>query len=381
MLMHAGPEAHAAHEVLSPTLFTPLDPPETNVAFPNTPPSTGADHVQPSWHLPPGHPDIWPRHPLDDPDQPYLFRHSGWKHDRRRVYDALKRTGAGCNRLLAFLDCGAHPYIFQCVERPDEFAIGGTSCHDRFCLPCARDRSRVIATNVLDKIGDQQARFVTLTLRSTPQSLSVLLARLTSCFTKLRHTKLWRNKVVGGVAFLELTWNPTSATWHPHLHCLTQGRYLPRQELSQAWHRITGDSYITDIRMATDNAHVTHYITKYVSKPLDHSITMDPDRLDELVLALKGKRLCLTFGTWRGCCLTKPIEDGTWIQLGSLAELVQQASDGNLTTQVILRTLEIPFAITERGPPSPTASVANGTAMQQLKLNIDVEFTTWSGAN
>jgi hypothetical protein len=101
---------------------------------------------------------------------------------------------------------------------------------------------------------------------------------------------------------------------------------------------------------------------------------MDPERLDELILALKGKRLCLTFGTWRGCCLTQPIEDGTWIQLGSVQDLRQQASDGNLETQQILRTLEIPFAITERGPPLSIATAASGTTKQQLTLKLQTNL-------
>lgn len=372
---------HALQGLDSSPLLTLLDPPETKPHLSETDPSTGADR---RWS-PPGcsaitvimaEPD-----PLADPDGTSVFRHSGWAKDRRRVYDALRACGTAGNRLRSFAGCGRHAFIYECVERPGEFSIGGSACHDRFCMPCSRERSRVIATNVLEQIGDRQARFITLTLKSTSEPLTVLLARLTDSFTRLRRTKLWRNKVVGGVAFIEVTWACRSASWHPHFHCLVQGRYLPRKELSQAWHKITGDSYITDIRFARDNSHVTHYITKYATKTLDHSVTIDPANLREAVVALKGKRLCLTFGTWRGLCLTKRIEDGTWIQLGSLAEFIRRASSGDSEAESVLTTLRIPYATSPRGPPSETAKVVSGSVHSQLTINFDGAFRTQWDAN
>lgn len=355
-------------------LLTLLDPPETSVPLPNTTRPTGGSCVPADSRIPQQALDACELDPLHDPDGFTGFRHSGWARDRRRVYDALRASGVGTNRLVAFRECGRHPYIFQCVERPDEYALGGSTCHDRFCMPCSRERSRTIAANVLEQIADRQARFITLTLKSTAEPLSVLLARLTSCFTKLRKTKLWRNKVTGGVAFLEVTWTGRSESWHPHFHCLVQGRYLPRKDLSRTWLKITGDSMITDIRFATDNAHVTHYITKYATKVLDHSVLHDTCRLQEAIIALKGKRLCLTFGTWRGLPLTKRIEDGTWQQIDSLRSMLNRASKGDLAAQQVLQTLEIRFAISERGPPSPTVTVVSGSNRSQYMLNLNAEF-------
>ncbi|MCK4661119.1 MAG: protein rep [Phycisphaerae bacterium] len=278
--------------------------------------------------------------------------------------------------MRSFAECGQNAFVFESVDRPGEYSVGGSACHDRFCVPCSRDRSRVIAQNVLEQIDSRQGRFITLTLKSTSEPLRVLLARLTHSFTKLRRTRLWRNKVVGGVAFIEVTWASGSQSWHPHFHCLVEGRYLPRRELSSLWFSITGDSYITDIRFARDNRHVTHYITKYATKCLDHSVLDEPEHLQEAILALKGKRLCLTFGTWRGVCLTKRIEDGTWIQLGSLAHFLTQASAGDLQAGSILDALEIRYVISERGPPSPTVTDVSGSRQVQCMLNYNAEFRT-----
>lgn len=372
--MLAGPQAPATTDTPSSLLLTLLDHPETNVSCPNTEASAG---VLCAPATPPYHPRVLEScelDPLADHTGMSHFRHSGWANDRRRVYDALRLTHVGSSRLQAFRECGQHPFVYECEERPGEYTLGGSTCRDRFCLPCSRDRSRLIAQNVLEQIGTRQGRFVTLTLKSTAEPLDVLLARLTSSFTKLRRTKLWRNKVVGGVAFIEVTWTCRTQSWHPHFHCLVEGRYLPRRELSQAWHLITGDSYITDIRFARDNAHVTHYITKYATKPLDHSVLVEPTHLQEAILALKGKRLCLTFGTWRGVCLTRSREDETWIQIGSLAELLHKATQNDPAAQVILRKLEIPFVTEPRGPPSRTATAVRGLVPRQYMLNLSAAF-------
>jgi hypothetical protein len=133
---------------------------------------------------------------------------------------------------------------------------------------------------------------------------------------------------------------------------------------------------ITDIRFATDNAHVTHYITKYATKVLDHSVIHETCRLREAIIALKGKRLCLTFGTWRGLALTERIEDGTWKQIDSLRSMLTRAQTGDLEAQQVLQTLEIHFVISERGPPLQTVTVVSGSSRSQLMLNLNVAFET-----
>jgi hypothetical protein len=100
---------------------------------------------------------------------------------------------------------------------------------------------------------------------------------------------------------------------------------------------------------------VTHYITKYASKPLDPTVVRVPDRLDEAVVALKGKRLCMTFGLWRGYKLTEPPESGTWIQLGTLDEILEQAEQGDPAAQTALEALRVEYAPSTRAPPAPTA--------------------------
>ena len=303
------------------------------------------------------------------------FRHSGWAHDRRRVYDALRRTEQSGNRIHDFTGCGDHAYVFQSVQDPEIYTLGGSTCHDRFCLPCGRERSRVIATNVKLKTEGKSARFLTLTLKSTTEPLAQLLAKLTQDFTALRRSKLWRKRVTGGVGFLEIKWIASSQRWHPHLHCLVQGRYIPQDELSRTWLKITGTSKIVDIRIATDSRYVTHYICKYASKPLDHTVIVDPPRLDEAVRALKGKRLCMTFGSWRGYKLTESQETGEWIQLGTLSELINRAEAGETQAQHALDALRVEYAPDTRAPPASTVTTVSSLTLEQRCFNFNLPTT------
>lgn len=233
-------------------------------------------------------------------------------------------------RIAAFQDCGAYAYVYQTVNTPIEYRIGGSSCRDRFCVPCARDRSRVLATNVLTALDDQPARFLTLTLKTNDGPLSTQLDRLFSCFTLLRKRQLWHTAVTGGCAFLEINWSPSASGWNVHLHCIIKGTYVSQSSLSAAWWKITGDSMILDIRIIRDKQHVGRYVTKYVSKPLNSTYVNRPECFDEVVRALVGRRLCFTFGTWRGIKLTQTPEHGEWINIGSFHEVLQRAKTGDV---------------------------------------------------
>lgn len=397
--MSYGPEAVDLPASSGPHVCASVHPPETNVQFPCPAVLAGADEgpdsssaplqtqkpptnysqeplspwqpLEHSFPLPAA--TIAARensrihdHPLHTDNKPILFRHSGWAHDRRRVYDALRRTRQSAGRLHDFSECGKYAYVFQSVEDPDVFTLGGSTCHDRFCLPCGRERSRIIAGNVKLRTQGKPARFVTLTLRSTNEPLTELLLKLTRDFAALRRSKLWRKRVTGGVAFLECKWIEPNQRWHVHLHCLVQGRFIPQHELSRTWEKITHTSKIVDIRIATDDKHLTFYICKYATKPLDHTVVAAPVRLDEALVALKGKRLCITFGSWRGYKLTTPPESGTWVQLGTLEEIITRAEDGDTDAQTALDALRIEYARSTRAPPPlPVATVSSLTLGQE----------------
>lgn len=288
-----------------------------------------------------------------------IFRHSGWRDDRQRVFEAFSRTGQTHSRTSAFEYCGSHSYVLRNLDDPSVYRIAGSCCHDRFCVPCANERSRAIALNVIDFAKDRRLRFLTLTLKATDQPLPEQIDRLQSAFQALRRRKFWTKRCVGGVAFLEINWNEKTSRWHPHFHILIEGSYLPQQALKTLWYQLTGDSWIVDIRAIRDASVATRYVTKYASKPLNHTFLHIPERLDEAIDSLKGRKLCLTFGSWRGLPLSPAPCDGAWEHVASLESVIERASHGNTEATTILQALsDIDLApilsrAYQRGPPKP----------------------------
>lgn len=267
------------------------------------------------------------------------FRHSGWAGNRERVYAALRRVEPSDWRINNFGSCGCNAWVEKSIDEPPTFRVRSDRCHDRFCLPCGQERSRVIAHNIRERINPKHTRFVTLTLKTDTEPLTESLDRLYAAFARLRRSNLWAGTQNGGVAMLEIKWNPDPGRWHPHLHILTEGKYIAHAALSKAWLKATGDSFVVHVRAIRNVGVAVGYVVKYASKPHDPSLFRDFDRLCEAILALKGRRLCLTYGTWRGVKLTEVPETGTWTPVARLADLIIRARTGDPEARRILATL------------------------------------------
>jgi hypothetical protein len=296
-----------------------LDPLETNVQNPTAPPR--------------------------EPHQPTLtyaqtFRHSGWKPIRLAVLAAMQAASVGANRIARFMACGSQVHLAYDPAQPDHAVVRGTYCHDRFCLPCAAARAFHVSRTVTEIIGHRRCRMLTLTLRSQPGPLRPQLARLQNCFRKLRRTRLWNKAVKGSVAFLELTHNHDTETWHPHLHILALGTYIAKQPLADLWHEITGDSFIVHLTLCNDATDVCRYVTKYVTKPLTFVGFRRSDLLAEALLAMGGTRLCTTTGCLRGLALNRRPADKTYKFLATLEQLRDLALTGMRDAQAALDQLK-----------------------------------------
>jgi len=229
--------------------------------------------------------------------------------------------------------------------------VACNKCHDRFCKPCGNERSRVIAHNVRAHLADRTARFLTLTLRAQHEPLADACTRLTRSFARLRSRALWKTAVTGGVAFLEIKRAANADRWHAHLHVIIEGKYIPKDRLSKLWKHVTGDSFIVDIKLVKNVDQVAKYVTKYASKPLDPSLTRSPDDLLEAIHALHNRRLCITFGDWRGVDLTAPVDDGEWDAIAPLASLLTKAASGDPEARRIIHALRSPEPCQTRAPP------------------------------
>jgi hypothetical protein len=174
--------------------------------------------------------------------------------------------------------------------------------------------------------------FLTLTLKVNSLSLSKQLDRLYRSFAALRRRKSWLAHVAGGAAFVEVKIGANSGGWHAHLHIIIESTFWDQKAIAQEWYAVTGDSHIVDISRLDDRGQKVKYAAKYGAKALDRSVLLLPDRLDEAVTALKGRRVCLTFGSWRGLKLEKREPDAAvWRPLCTLDHLVRQAEAGDPT--------------------------------------------------
>lgn len=303
-----------------------------------------------------------------------LFRHSGWFGDRKRIAEALARTDQPTARQEAYRDCGDQAFVLRNVEDPSRYRVAGSCCKDRFCLPCATERSTLIAANVVDLAAGKELRFLTLTIKTNDEPLTDQLDKLYRSFQALRRRAVWTKAVTGGAAFLELKRSSKSDRWHPHLHCLLEGRWIDRKELVRAWYEITTDSFILDIRPIHNTEHAARYVTKYASKPFNASYVRRPDLLDEAIVALKGRKLAVTFGNWRGLLMTARPPDGTWELVAPLHSIIQRAAAGNIECRAIMECLtDRDLApIYERAPPIEPIPLKPRLTASQLNF-----FGTW----
>lgn len=269
-----------------------------------------------------------------------IFRHSCWAPIRRLVYLGLRRTHQDPAAVSNFAQCGAEAYVLKSKDDPPRYRVAGSTCHHRLCTPCATERSRIIAQNVIDQIGSRRVRFITLTLRHGTEPLAELLDRLYTSFKLLKRTKLWKQNVIGGVAFLEIKRTAFGEHWHPHFHILCEGNYIEKTHLQEAWLGCTGDSFCADIRLPHSNAIVAREVTKYASKPLSTTFVHDRACLDEAIVALKGRRLCCTFGTWRGTLLVKTVDEQAWENLGPLSTYITRAARGDTDARATLDQID-----------------------------------------
>lgn len=305
----------------------------------------------------------------DEVRMPVVFRHSGWKANRIRVAAALQRTGQTVARCDEFRHCGSHAYVLRSCDDPTKYRIAGSCCRDRFCLPCATERSYIIAGNVTELIHDKQVRFLTLTIKTDGLTLPESLDKIYSAFVALRRRSIWKNAVDGGVAFTELKWSATKQRWHPHLHCLIEGRFIRQQGLASTWREITKDSYVVDIRRPSNMDAIARYVTKYASKPFNDSYLRFADRLDEAVVALKSRRLAVTFGTWRGILLTATPDEGAWEHVATLATVLYEAAHGDDAMREILssitdRNMDSLYKLAPARPPPPCPPIPSDIQLE-----------------
>lgn len=87
----------------------------------------------------------------------------------------------------------------------------------------------------------------------------------------------------GYISTLELGRNNNNL----HIHALVYGPYIPKTKLVETWKKMTGDSYIVDIRPVRELKGAAWYVLKYIVKPPQVD---SYDALAEYAIMIKGSR-------------------------------------------------------------------------------------------
>lgn len=264
-----------------------------------------------------------PETPLHQPDSPTPCPPNSLQDEFTRdlVIAALNRLAPGSARLRRYTCCGETFTILRSTTRPQTYKFARVLCHDRLCPVCARVRAATLSRNLDNKVAHTNCRFITLTIRSHPKlTLDFLLRNLFDSFRALRRSRLWRDHVRGGVAFLEVTHSDQHG-WHPHLHVLAEGNYLPQAALARAWSLASAGSNVVDIRYVYSRETVTRYVTSYTTKAVPPRLLERPSLADELTATLRSRKTVSTFGTWRKLKLLRSPTVDAWQHIATEAEI------------------------------------------------------------
>ena len=195
--------------------------------------------------------------------------------------------------------CCVHPVVLG-RDDDDRLMFRECRCRSRICPYCRECRRREVVeqlTATMDRMDS--TRFMTFTLLSSDAPLGEQLARLRACFGRLRRTKLWKRRAAGGLYTVEVTYNGKTGQWHPHIHAVAEGSYIPQRELASEWERITGDSRIVDIRACRSRRQAVKYLAEYVQKTSDVE-KFPMDVMAEWAMEVHGLRFVAKFGTMYG---------------------------------------------------------------------------------
>lgn len=274
-------------------------------------------------------------------DEEWL-RHHNWREKRARVKHILQHAGTGPRGMDAFQNCGAE-CVVEWSDTEQRYRLRGSYCHNRHCEPCQKSKASLIVANLrkkLESAPNRKYRFVTLTLRHTPDTaLTDQIKRLYTCYKKLRNTKAWKRSQFGGSAMLEVKLIDNGG-WHPHLHLVTEGTWVDKRELQNAWQTVTGDSFVVDIRLLNSKKDVAYYVAKYMTKGTNADVWEDDDKAIEYVCAMRGVRTCATFGCWRGYkLLAKPQSANDFKPVAFLHTIAAAARRGEVASLELLRVL------------------------------------------
>lgn len=199
---------------------------------------------------------------------------------------------------------------YQRTEQGGARVASANYCRDRMCAVCAWRRQRKYIGQAARLLARADAAkyaqvFVTLTVKNVQASqISDTWDALGAAWTRLKARADMRSLL--GVATMrayEMTYNPATGTYHPHIHILAavrpsywwRGRYVTVDHLRSAWQDAARIDYLPqcDIRRCEQRTE-TETDTRAAVETLAYSTklrTLDPAVIRTVADAMHGRRM------------------------------------------------------------------------------------------
>ena len=231
-------------------------------------------------------------------------------------------------------------------------------CKDRVCPVCNAYRASILARKV-EKMGKimKNPHMLTITANEKNRnSLKIAFRCYKESLRLLKREKTWWKKyIVGGVEHIEITYSEKFG-WHIHSHILvdmkmnrrvenmlgTTGFLDPVKRDLQSVLLKVGLGEISDIRPVTEG--YGKEISKYSMK---FGFDIDDDRLKEIIVHMKGKRMVTRFGNCFGIKKEESIEDLTkeeekeYTSYGTIREVVEKCfKEGGVDSKLVKYVME-----------------------------------------
>lgn len=219
--------------------------------------------------------------------------------------------------LIRMAECNTFMQFIATSDKQNKKQIYGNSCKNRFCPICnwrkSRKESMAISVMMQAIKADTEYNYLFLTLtvpNVESDELDSKIQEMNKAFNNFARYQQFKTAVNGYVRKIEVTFNESDNTYHPHIHAIlavdksyfsNNRKYLTHANWLSMWKQAMRDDSIQFVniqRVKTEsNDKAFLEIAKYSAKDTD--LLKSQDTFDTLYTALKGKRLLSYSGVFK----------------------------------------------------------------------------------
>lgn len=268
-----------------------------------------------------------------------------------RVYTSLDCRD-GKHRAAAYNACRTSAWLVR-HRVTGKIRLASSRCNLRWCPLCQKTKRYVMLQSIVPWVRSaKKPKFLTLTLKHSAAPLIAQIDSLYNFFRQLRRRPYFKKRIIGGIWFFQITKSKSDGYWHPHLHILCDGRYIPQKELSSIWSSITHGSNVVDIRAVKDVKKTADYVARYATSPCKLDSLDFVDAID-VVDAVAGRRICGTFGSAKGLHLVpkKCPDSEDWDYLCGVTECMALRQSSDWHKEIYSSWVQDRYCYSEPRPP------------------------------